>query len=360
MTDPPASSVTSSASPEVGERDWDAVMDDAVRVLTEAARLRRPVLQQNGTGSSQPSVSATEPSDWAEFVALAVAGAAANVGGTEQALAGRPGSWEADAVRSLLAGTVGVDDEHLLVHRREPLVITVDVEQILADAGVEARYSRAASVLDAQDRQRHAERADRVSGLCWTYERDATGGWVCPDPEAPTFTVQAWRADCAADGMTAAQIARAEEWITDPQGVGYRLVIAKDDTARTQLLELERAQDEEPDLVEALERQRLGEYAGYAEALTATILAAAAQRYPHLPVRVQVTSHGDDEVDGTDPWDVAQPGPALLAAAIAVTLLPGQAPAPEVDVPGQPVRHLDRDTGPSPRRRVGPQAGESR
>jgi hypothetical protein len=70
---------------------------------------------------------------WAEFVTHALAGAAANVGGTEQILAGRPGSWEAERVRQTLQSTVGVDDEHLLQHRTEPVVIDLWVESILRD-----------------------------------------------------------------------------------------------------------------------------------------------------------------------------------------------------------------------------------
>src|SRR5262245_33015754 len=44
----------------------------------------------------------------------AVAGAAANVGSVDRALEGRPGSWEAGAVRSLLLSTVGEDPAELL------------------------------------------------------------------------------------------------------------------------------------------------------------------------------------------------------------------------------------------------------
>jgi hypothetical protein len=84
-----------------------------------------------------------EPSDWAEFVPLALAGAAANVGGVEAALAGRPGSWEADFVRQLLTGTVGHDQECLWEHRTEPLAITLYVDKILDDLGVEAAYQDA-------------------------------------------------------------------------------------------------------------------------------------------------------------------------------------------------------------------------
>src|SRR5262249_21237478 len=47
------------------------------------------------------------------WLAHALATAAARLGGIEELLAGRPGSWEADLVRQLVAGTVGWDGEYL-------------------------------------------------------------------------------------------------------------------------------------------------------------------------------------------------------------------------------------------------------
>lgn len=55
--------------------------------------------------------------DIAEWLAAALAQAAARLGSTEALLANRPGSWEASHVRALLAGTVGDDDEHLPAYR---------------------------------------------------------------------------------------------------------------------------------------------------------------------------------------------------------------------------------------------------
>jgi len=66
------------------------LFDDAVRALTAAARL-----------DSGP--------DFAEFVPLAVAGAAANLGGAETALVRRSRSWEAERVWEMLLSTVGED-----------------------------------------------------------------------------------------------------------------------------------------------------------------------------------------------------------------------------------------------------------
>ena len=51
--------------------------------------------------------------DVAEWLAIALARAAARLGSIDAVLAGRSGSWEASHVRALLAGTVGEEGEHL-------------------------------------------------------------------------------------------------------------------------------------------------------------------------------------------------------------------------------------------------------
>jgi hypothetical protein len=51
--------------------------------------------------------------DIGEWLAAALAQAAARLGSTGALLANRPGSWEASHIRGLLAGTVGEDDEYL-------------------------------------------------------------------------------------------------------------------------------------------------------------------------------------------------------------------------------------------------------
>src|SRR4051812_19443188 len=110
-------------------RGWDELLATAVRVLTEAARLRH----FSGAGTGQE---ATVPVDFAEFVSLAVAGATANVGGIDAVLAGRPGSWEAGYVRDMLVSTVGWDEEYLWEPRAEPLVIRIDVAATLSELGI--------------------------------------------------------------------------------------------------------------------------------------------------------------------------------------------------------------------------------
>jgi hypothetical protein len=59
-----------------------------------------------------------EGNDVAEFLAHALCYVAAAEGGTEEVLRNRPGSWEADHVRRLMAGTVGETGEHLDHYRQ--------------------------------------------------------------------------------------------------------------------------------------------------------------------------------------------------------------------------------------------------
>jgi hypothetical protein len=139
-------------------RAWDEVLADAVRALTEAARL-------NGAG------------DWAEFVTQALAGAAANIGSTEGALAGRPGSWEADGVRSLLASTVGWNDEWLLEHRTEPVRVTLFIDEILvANEAAYRPYDDAQQQLAARPAA-DEEALDAIADLEERLERQRLRDW---------------------------------------------------------------------------------------------------------------------------------------------------------------------------------------
>jgi hypothetical protein len=82
------------------------------------------LIERDGSGQWEPDPDprAALPIDRAEFVSLALAGAAANAGVIKQILAGRPGSWEAERVRQTLQSTVA-DDQDLLRHRTDPVVV---------------------------------------------------------------------------------------------------------------------------------------------------------------------------------------------------------------------------------------------
>ncbi len=134
--DPLTEEVRSPDFGTAGPRSVEQVLADAIAVLTVAARLTWT--RTDGDGQT-----VTVTSDWAEFVTLALAGAAANVGGIDDALADRPGSWEADHVRNLLTSTVGEDEQQLLGHRTEPVVVDVFVDEIMADLGMWKAYDDA-------------------------------------------------------------------------------------------------------------------------------------------------------------------------------------------------------------------------
>ena len=133
------------AAPDLWSRSehaitYDQLLSDAVSALTAAARLTSIERWPDGTASSRPC-------DWAEFVTLVLAGAAANIGSIETALAGRPGSWEADAVRRLLTATVGHDEQQLLTHRTDPVVVNVNVDDMMVDLGAWQAFDDACDAL---------------------------------------------------------------------------------------------------------------------------------------------------------------------------------------------------------------------
>lgn len=65
----------------VSPRPHDEVLADAIRVLTEAAQLTNTPMRRTSTGTWEPDPTGTpQPIDWAAFVTLALAGAAANIG----------------------------------------------------------------------------------------------------------------------------------------------------------------------------------------------------------------------------------------------------------------------------------------
>lgn len=107
-------------------------MAEAIAALTAAARQERTI----GAGTSNEH---TESVDFAEIACHVLASVAANVGGVETLLAGRPGSWEADLVRQVVTSTVGHDESELWRWRTEPVRVAVDDAELLAtEMGLDA------------------------------------------------------------------------------------------------------------------------------------------------------------------------------------------------------------------------------
>lgn len=288
---------------------WDELLADAVRVLTEAARLRRPVLEQGTSGGWQAHPTRTEPADWAQFVTLTLAGAAANIGGVEKALRGRPGSWEADSVRSMLGSTVGDDPAELLRHRTQPLRLVLRPAEILADLGYDAVYDESQRILLEEQNRR-----------VWRYELDQDLSWRALDEGAP---------ECDAP---------SDEW-TRP---GRVLVVARSE-------EDEQEYDRLLDLEARLEDLRYdGDPRVYGQALRAAVTATSAELFPGVPVEVEVDLDGRrfpelDEFDG--------PEEQLVEAAQRDTKLPWTGIAPR-DYAAREIVDVERAAGRLPHQRL--------
>ena len=110
----------------------ESLWSQAVTVLTQAARSSRTL-----AGGQ------VEPADFAGFLASALGAVAANLGDVDLVTAGRPGSWESDLVDQLVRQTVGFGQELLLAHRTEPLVIPLNVAQLVEDTGCLPSFSDA-------------------------------------------------------------------------------------------------------------------------------------------------------------------------------------------------------------------------
>jgi hypothetical protein len=115
--------MTSSGTAPATDRQAELV-ETAVATLTELARVTCPSSDGGGVGRRV---------DFADLIAGILSSVTANVDGVEALLAGRPGSWEADLVHQLVAGTVGWDGEYLPLHRTEPIRVDIDTAALLYD-----------------------------------------------------------------------------------------------------------------------------------------------------------------------------------------------------------------------------------
>lgn len=109
---------------------WGAV----VTALTAAVRLNHPT---------------DGPVDFADFLASALASVAANVGSLDRLIAGRPGSWESAILTQLVSGSVGHDPsiEELARWRTEPVVVVLNVAQLVAETTLDAAAADREGVL---------------------------------------------------------------------------------------------------------------------------------------------------------------------------------------------------------------------
>ena len=141
----------------------------AIRALTTAAHRRRLV----GAGTPEEH---TEPVDAAEMLCQVVTSVAANLGGVDQLLAGRPGSWEASYIGQIVTSTAGVDEQDLMRWRTEPVRLEFDVEDAFMDLGIYQMYEEeSADAHDAHEAARVAvfEAAATAEELARAHELEA-------------------------------------------------------------------------------------------------------------------------------------------------------------------------------------------
>ena len=154
---------------------YQAKLGETIQALTDAARLPRTRLRRTDEGTwAEDTEAAPEQMDWAEFVTLAIAGAAADRGSIDAALAGRSGSWEAEGLRQLLHFTVGADEAKLWAHRTYPLEITLYVDDLLVDrTGAWTAYDQAQTAIN---------RNYEVASSEWSEDLDARDMGACGLP----------------------------------------------------------------------------------------------------------------------------------------------------------------------------------
>lgn len=323
----------------VTQRPLTDVLDDAVRVLTEAGRHRRPRLHQTPAGRLEPHPTDTDPADWAEFVSLALAGAAANLGGIERALAGRPGSWEAAKVEDLLYSTIGTEASDLWRYRTEPVRVVLDVDQILSTrTDAWSQYDDAEQTIDARVEQ--AEKADPgpdQSAYGWVYEVTGPDQLTPLDPAAPPWSWETWRSYQSAEWAEWTE--RIEHDVKTGDTSWRSLFIPSSPEAGAEYNRLADEREARLDRIrqqlEQLDAQRQREWNTYGATL-ARAIEDAAQTVPDLRVPVQMafgTNPGSRTYDDDEGDPLAQ---QLLDAAIAATTSPA-------DLPGTPLERLNRE-----------------
>jgi transcriptional regulator with XRE-family HTH domain len=290
-------------------RPYDEVLHDAINVLTEASRLTNQTMRQTSSGQWEPDPDprAAVPIDWAAFVTEALVGAAANAGGIDTILAGRPGSWEASLVGDALRAAVGHDEWDLWRHRTDPVTVVLHPERILFDS----------------DASNEFEEMDAAEGEITRRENAIRPGHVYSGAADPQRLQ--WAIDLGYE-------VRAGHPPPPPTREELEAMIAAADAHPTPFSPEEQAEEDALEALGALRdrlvAQRRADLAEYGDRLADAVRTQLAALT--LPVPVTVI------VDLDTPWDQAPETPsegcttgaidAAVAAAIAATDTPDRLP----------------------------------
>ncbi|CPT78976.1 Helix-turn-helix protein [Mycobacteroides abscessus] len=304
-------------------RPYNEVLADAIAVLTEATRLTNQLSRRNDTGQweTDPDPSASVPIDWAEFVTLAVAGAAANVGSAEEALAGRPGSWEADRVRQMLQATA-FDDKDLLRHRTEPVAIDLWVESILIylNDSSDDDYSDAITEVDSRTNQVPLPTDLPPGPFSPDDPRIASVKWINVDDNGYlAIDYRGWTGDPTDEALLTELAAEANRRDLTSGEIAY-----------------EQAMQDISAMIDALEEQQRREYAEYAGRLTEAIEVQLAALELAVPVKITINRAPREAVSGdldkhAPPQDPRTPIEGAIEKALTTTPTPASLPGTPLD-----------------------------
>ncbi|WP_094287403.1 transcriptional regulator [Mycobacterium lehmannii] len=311
-------------------RPYDEVLYDAISVLTEASRLTNQPMRQASSGQWEPDPDprAALPIDWAAFVTEALAGAAANAGGIDAILSGRPGSWEAAVVGDALRAAVGHDEWDLWRHRTEPVVIDLWVESILRDTN-DTTYDDYQEAEEELSRREHAipEPDDLPPGPFSPDDpRIAAVDWISVDDNGYLIVEgKAGWGDDPADVALLTELHQEAGASAPPHRPATAGEIAYDE-----------AHEAITALRDALTEQERREYTDYAERLTVAVQARLAALKLPTPATVNITlaSEGAGSNDFDDHSPVTYPRNAIEAAiddAITSTPTPSALPGTPLD-----------------------------
>jgi hypothetical protein len=285
----------------------------------------------SGHWEPDPDPRSALPIDWAEFVTLALAGAAANAGGIETILSGRPGSWEAERVRQTLQSTV-IDERDLMRHRTEPITVDLWVEAVLAltDDTTDDDYHQAEMAL--LDQQQAVPLPDDIPPGPFRHDDPRIAGvdWLSVDDDGNLVVAQFrdWPVNIDPDKLAVYEELLAEASNSRPDTPGE--------------IAYEQAFDQIESLSKALDAQRQADYADYARRLTTTIETKLRELNLTVPVSVTVTTAPEGAT--SEQYDAHRPSdyPAnLLEAAIHAAVL--DTPTPSAAAPAAPLERLSAE-----------------
>ena len=132
----------------------DELRLDTVRVLTQAARQTSPTGQRL---------------DFAGFLTRVLVATAANVGGPDELLAGRPRSWEAAHLADLLYGAAHWEGSPW-EYRTEPLLIPLNVAEIIDDRELHPGLVTLDEAIEVIDRRYIGIEETEAALDAWTVE----------------------------------------------------------------------------------------------------------------------------------------------------------------------------------------------